>query len=255
MRGLLTAVGFLTVVPIGARANLQPRELGAAAAWFPVVGVLIGLLLAAVDHIGRLLWDAQVAAALLLAAAVVLTGGLHLDGLMDTADAFFGRGDREHMLAIMRDSRAGALGVAAGVAVLLTKFAAYAHLTDAHHWRVIAAAPMLGRLAMVIGLAFFPSARPSGLGASFAAGTRAWHAAVAAAMTLAITAVLLHWAGLLVAAVVVLFAALAAALASRKLGGLTGDVCGALNEMVEIAVLLLTPLAIAWFGVNYAFLL
>jgi len=250
MRGLATAIGFLTAVPIGARGELRDGDFGRASVWFPAVGLLVGLLLAGVDWCGRAVWDPTVAGALVIGAAVVVTGGLHLDGLMDTADAFFSRASRERMLEIMRDPRSGALGVAAGVCVLLTKFAAYSHLggRDAYgataaagleHWRVIAAAPALGRLAMVIAVGAFPYARETGTGARIAAEVGMQHVIGALVLGAAIAVGLLSVGGLLVFAMALALAVAGGGYARRRLGGMTGDVYGAINEVVEVAVLLL----------------
>lgn len=243
MRGLLTAVSFLSVLPVPYR-ELRPGDLGRAAAWFPAVGLVIGAALAGVDWAGRALWGPLVAAALVVGAALLLTGGLHFDGLMDTADAFFSRKDPARTLEIMRDSRAGALGVASGIVVLLGKFAAFAHLTGPDHWRTIMLVPVMGRLAMVLATALFGSARSLGLGASFAAETRPPHALLAAFVAAAATVALLGWRGLLL---VLLAATLSLAISAywqRRLGGLTGDIYGAVNETVEVAVLLAAPLVV-----------
>jgi adenosylcobinamide-GDP ribazoletransferase len=244
MRALATAIGFLTAVPIGARRDLREGDFGRASVWFPAVGLLVGLLLAAVDWCGRAVWDPTVAAALVIGAAVVVTGGLHIDGLMDTADAFFSRASRERMLEIMRDPRSGALGVAAGVCVLLTKFAAYAHLAGGEHWRVIAAAPALGRLAMVIAVGAFPYARESGTGARIAAEVGMRHVIGALLVGTAIAVGLLSVGGLLMFAMALALAVACGGYARRRLGGLTGDVYGAINEVVEVAVLLVGAVAL-----------
>ena len=239
MRGLLTAIGFLTAAPIGVRGELREGDFGRASVWFPAVGLLVGLLLAGVDWCGRAVWDPMVAAALVVGAAVVVTGGLHTDGLMDTADALFSRAGRERMLEIMKDPRSGALGVAAGACILLTKFAACAHLAGGEHWRVIAAAPALGRLAMVIAVGAFPYARESGTGARIAAEVGRRHAIGALVLGAAIAVVLLNVSGLLVFAMSLALAVVGGWYARRLLGGLTGDVYGAVNEVVEVAALLL----------------
>jgi len=237
MRGLATALGFLTVLPV---PSLAPREgdLGRAAYWFPFVGALIGLILAGVDWGARRLWDPYVAAACVIAAGVLLTGGLHLDGLMDSADAFFSHRDRQGMLEVMRDSRAGALGVMAGSVVILAKFAAYGHLAGPAHWRIIALTPLVGRTGLVVGAALFPPARTCGLGAAFAREVRARHAVLCAVLSLGLGALLLTWKGAALVALALVLAALIGLYCSRRLGGLTGDVYGAINEITEVVVLL-----------------
>lgn len=104
MRALLTALGFLTVLPVPSRPELPPGELGRSCVWFPLVGLVIGLILAGLDWCGRALWDPYVASGLIIAAALLLTGGLHVDGFMDSADAFFSHRDRPGLLAVMKDS-------------------------------------------------------------------------------------------------------------------------------------------------------
>jgi adenosylcobinamide-GDP ribazoletransferase len=236
MRGLLTAIGFLTVMPVPASA--QSGSFGRSAAWFPVVGALIGLALAGVDWCGRALWDPYVAAALMIGVGIAFTGGLHIDGLMDTADALFSRRSRERMLEIMRDPRSGALGIAAGISVLALKFAAYAHLAGGEHWRVVVAAPVVGRLAVVIALAVFPYAREAGTGASFAAQTRWGHAIAALLLAAAISYGVLGWHGLVLVGGGLVVALLGGLYVTGRLGGLTGDVYGAINELAEIVALL-----------------
>ena len=237
MRGLLTAIGFLTVVPVPASAH--SGSFGPAVVWFPVVGALVGLALAGVDWCGRALWDPYVAAALMIGAGIILTGGLHIDGLMDTADALFSRKSPERMLEIMRDARSGALGVAAGVSVLALKFAALGHLAGNEHWRVIAITPAAGRLAMVVALAVFPYARETGTGAGFASGTRWQHAVVALVLAMLVSLALLPVSGAALVGAGIVVALAAGAYVTRRLGGLTGDVYGAINELTEVIVLLL----------------
>lgn len=244
MRALLTAFGFLTVIPVPS-PQVRPGDLGRSAAWFPLVGLVIGIALAGVDWCGRAAWDPLVASAFVIAAALLLSGGLHIDGFMDMADAFFSRRDREGMLAVMKDSRVGALGVAAGASLILLKFAAYAHLTGPQHWRWIALAPVLGRLSMVLSLAIFPYARQAGTGLGFAQETGGVHAAVAAIIALAISFGLLHLRGLIFAAGAVAVALFCSVYWMRRLGGLTGDIYGAINEVVELAVLLAAGAAFA----------
>lgn len=238
MRGLLSAIGFLTVVPVGRRCEPKEGEWGRAVVWFPVVGLLIGLVLAGVDWCGRSLWDAHVAAALVVGTAVVVTGGLHLDGLMDTADGLFSWQSRERMLEIMRDPRSGALGVAAGATALLVKFACLGHLAGAEHWRVIAAAPVMGRVAMVSAVALFPYARESGTGARFAAEVGVRHAVGAMIFGAALAVGLLRLEGLAVFGAALALAVVCGAYVGRRVGGLTGDVYGAVNEVVEVLALL-----------------
>ncbi len=241
MDGLILALGFLTVIPMPF-PQTRPGGMGRAAVWFPLVGLVVGAVVAGTAFGANALWqDRWIAASLALLVNLALTGGLHLDGFMDTADAFFSHRDRERMLEIMKDSRAGALGVASGVLLLLAKFAALSSLLAAGSrfaLFALAAAPALGRTGLVLAATCFPRARRDGLGSSFAAEVGRRHL-FGAALLAVLLAVVLFGAWFWVFLTVALWATLFVALYwQRRLGGLTGDIYGAINESVELAVLL-----------------
>lgn len=242
MRGRLddiaAAIGLLTRLPVPAR---DPQDLDAArATWaYPLAGALVGLIGGAVYIIA---WSvglpALVAAALAFGAMLLATGGLHEDGLADTADGFGGGASRDRKLEIMRDSRIGSYGVVALILAFAVRFGA---VTDLVFPFTVAAALIasaaLSRAAMVALMWRLPNARPGGLSASV--GTppdrSAWEAlALAGLVTLF---VLPLW----VAVVAILAAGLAATavamLAERQIGGQTGDVLGAAGIAAECAAL------------------
>jgi adenosylcobinamide-GDP ribazoletransferase len=224
--------------------------------YFPLVGALLGALLAAFDWALAPVFSLQVRDALLLAVPALLTGMLHLDGFADCCDALLGVRSPERRLEILRDSRVGAYGVVGIALLLLARFAALGAL-NAGPLRELALilAPLLGRWAIVYAVARYPYARASGAGAAFSVRTAHLLAAtvVAVALLTAATSVLYHSRPPLTAIMpVALLSLLTLAItllwctwARRRLGGgLTGDTYGALNEWVEVAVLLLAPVAI-----------
>jgi adenosylcobinamide-GDP ribazoletransferase len=241
LRPLAIAFGFLTRVPLATGAAL-PRDLGRAITWFPAVGAALGAVLVAAHRLvhgpsGGL--SAGLAALGLVALHAGLTGGLHLDGVADVFDALGGgRGDRDRMLAILRDSRIGAHGAAALVLLVVAKVLAVAELIDRLRpagWALYAA-PVAARWAVVPLVVAFPYARRDGLGKPFQAHAGAVQLAGATLVALAA----LGWLGgrALVPALSALLAALAiAAWLHRRLGGLTGDVYGAAIEAAELAFL------------------
>jgi len=240
------AVQFLTVVPLPLSVPAAPADLGRALGLFPLIGAALGLALAGLDAALRLALPPAVAGVLVVAAGALLTGGLHLDGLMDSADGVFGGRTPVRRLEIMRDSRVGSFGVLAGVFQVLLKVTALAALGAGVRGQALIAALVAGRLALVLAVWLFPYARPDGLGAGFKAGVRP--AGVAAAVALAVLGcgLALGPAGLLLLAAAGGVAALAGRwLAARLGGGLTGDTYGALCEVAEVAVLLGV---LAWFG-------
>jgi adenosylcobinamide-GDP ribazoletransferase len=250
------ALQFLTAVPLPVSVPAGPRELGRSLIFFPLVGTLLGLALTVMDALLLRVLPVAVSTALLLIVGTLLTGGLHLDGLMDTCDGVFGGQTRERRLEIMRDSRVGSYGVLAGALQLLLKFAALVSLPGGWRWIGLVLALTCGRWAMVVVVWAFPYARSEGLGRTFKDGTRAGHVALATLLAAAVMAALTRMpypalepalVALGPAALVTagLIAWATGAFLAPRLGGLTGDAYGAVNEVVEAAVLVGL---LAWLG-------
>jgi adenosylcobinamide-GDP ribazoletransferase len=234
--GFLAALQFLTVVPPLVRRPFTAEELGRAVGWFGVVGVLLGGALAGADHALGMLFPPGVAAALLLAAWVSATGALHLDGFLDACDGLFGGHTPEARLRIMRDERVGAYAVIGGVLLLLVKYSCLAGL--ARRGNALLVAPTLARGAMAVAIVAFPYARPDGLGRWMKDHAGWWQLALAGGVALGTAIVAAGWVGLVAIALAVVATAAVAAFVLRRLPGLTGDVYGALCEIVEVLVLL-----------------
>lgn len=208
-------------------------------AWFPLVGLIIGAMLAGLDYVLGLALPDLPATALLLVAWVAITGGLHLDGFIDCCDGVLVAKPPEARLEIMKDSRVGAFGVIGAVCLLLVKFSALVALAPDDRLRWILVVPTLGRGAMVWAALRYPLAREDGFAAWFRQGL-GWPHVVTAGLTSLAVAVLLGGAvGLLTFAGVWLFAILFALWVQRRIPGLTGDVYGALNELAEVVGLLM----------------
>lgn len=241
MRAFWYALGFLTRLPV-LRVDLDEATAGRAVLYFPLVGLVLGALLAA---LGWLLagQSTLLAAALVLLAWVWLTGALHLDGLADSADAWLGgHGERDRMLAIMKDPACGPGGVVAVTTVLIAKLAALDVLLGAQDWLAVLLTPMLARAGVVLLFLTTPYVRPQGIGAAQARALprRAAPAVVAAAA--ATWPVLAGGRGLVALGVAAAgFWWLRRALCQR-LGGATGDTAGALVELLEAIVLVAVAL-------------
>ena len=232
------AVQLLTAVPLSIAVPAGPRQLGRSLIFFPVVGALLGLALAALDAALLRGLPVGVTSALVLVAAALLTGGLHLDGLMDTCDGLFGGRTRERRLEIMRDSRVGSYGALAGALQLLLKYAALAALPGG--WRGVALVVALtcGRWAMVVAIGRFPYARAEGLGRAFKDGLRVTDVALATVLAAAVCWAALETLGAALLAGTLLLSLVGGWWLTRALGGLTGDCYGAVSEVVEVGVLL-----------------
>lgn len=281
---LVAALQFLTRLPLPVRLPDSDAIYRRSTVFYPAAGLLIGMLAAGAAYGLSAIFPFYVVAALALGLWVFLTGGLHLDGFMDTADGLLSYRSRERMLEIMKDSRVGAMGVIVCVLLLLVKLMLLAALLDggwvggtasfgpgvaagsmASHaagnlldkpsaWTercvLLSLVPVWSRAFLPAAIAFWPYARQggSGLGGMFRS-VRGRHAAAAFALAAALTVLVLcvgggwAWQDSLIACAVLaaatgLVGGIGASFAARKLGGLTGDVYGALNETIELALLL-----------------
>lgn len=224
---MLTALALLTIIPVPAHEN---TTLGKSLAYFPLVGAILGTILALAFYFSAAIFPNPVPSALTLTLWVILTGALHLDAVADSGDGLLSTISRERRLEIMHDPRVGGFGVVAVVLVLILKFAAMQNIF------FIFLAPILGRWAMTLAAAF-PLARSDGMAARFrnSFGRREIFIST---MFAAIAAGAFGWRGLMawVAATIVTLGI--ARIAQKRLGGLTGDVYGAIGEVVEVTVLL-----------------
>jgi adenosylcobinamide-GDP ribazoletransferase len=218
-----------------------PREISDSRIYYPIIGLLLGLLLVGVERGAREVFPVYLTAALLLVFLVVMTRGLHLDGFMDICDGLFGGYTRERRLEIMRDSHVGAFAVVGAASLLLLKYGALVSLLalpgPGKEW-VLLLFPALSRWTMVILLGAFPYARRQGLGSPFHQGKARLATALAVVVATAASVLLGGVAGAGILAGVSLLAWLLGLVVSRMLGGLTGDAYGAANELTEVVTLI-----------------
>ncbi|HEX7814298.1 adenosylcobinamide-GDP ribazoletransferase [Dyella sp.] len=234
MKAFLAALGFLTRVPVPARVFDDVRATRESLVWYPAVGLVVSLVLWLVAWMVHA-WPPLIGAALVLGAWVTVTGALHLDGLADSADAWVGGiGDRERTLAIMKDPCSGPAGVVALVLVLLLKFAALASAILVGNAALLLS-PMLARAALTLAFLTTPYARANGLGSALQGASRT-SCQIALALAAAL-AVLCGWRGLCGLLVAAMVFVIWRAACVHRLGGFTGDTCGALAELTEAAVL------------------
>jgi adenosylcobinamide-GDP ribazoletransferase len=243
---------LFTVIPVGATARIGRPEAAGAIRWLPVTGLVVALpgagVLLAAEAGGHGIARRLLAAVLAVGVLAVLSGGLHLDGLADTADGLGSRRDAGEALAIMRRSDIGPFGVVALLLMLLIQVTALAALSPgAVDAMALATAAVTGRVAVVLATGpGSPAARPDGLGALVTASTSTAVRLAAAAALLAAVALggvllgggWLAWHALIAVVVGLLAADLLRRAARRKLGGLTGDVFGALVEVGSTTTLL-----------------
>lgn len=232
----LASMQLLTLVPPVIRRPFELRELGGAVGYFPAVGLLLGLILTGIDAALGVLFPEEIEVILLLGSWVVMTGALHLDGFLDTCDGLFGGHTPEARLRILRDEHMGAFALAGGVLLLLLKCATLGAIT--HRVRVLLVAPTLGRWGMSLAVVTFPYARPKGMGRALKDNAGWREAALATGIGLVVAWLAAGWQGLAALGLSGLTVWAGARFAIRRIPGLTGDIYGALCEVIEVVVLL-----------------
>ncbi len=234
--GFWTALQFLTIIPAPRRRRITAENFGQSLAYFPLIGLLLGVILLGLNFGLALFLPSSVVNALLVVSLVLLTGAHHLDGLIDTFDGVMAGKSKEERLAIMSDSKVGAFGIVAAILVLLLK---YVSLSSATILPALLLMPTLSRWTMVSIMSAFPYAKTSGMGLAFKQGANWKRLTVSTVIALAVAVIILQIQGLaLIAALWLVIFGIASYFRSR-LGGLTGDSYGAINELAEVAVLLL----------------
>jgi len=245
----LVALKFLTIIPLPRWREVSPDEVGRSIGYFPVVGIIIGLILAGLSWLLGLILPSAIVNVLLIVYLVVISGALHLDGLVDTCDGIAGH-TLEDRWRIMHDSHAGSFGIIGVFCLLLAKYVSLNSVPEPWLIPTLVLMPVLSRWAMVYAIFAYPYARPSGLGKVFKQGVSWQSFAVATIITLAVTIGVTWLANITyfyLVGVVLMFSIWAivtvmAAYLKHKFSGLTGDTYGAINEVVEVCVLIIIAL-------------
>jgi adenosylcobinamide-GDP ribazoletransferase len=248
--GLVGAIQFLTRVPIRTASAVAHER---CIPWFPIVGLLIGALVGGVAvGLGELV-PSSVAAAFAVVTGLLLTGAFHEDGLADVADAFGGGVTRERRFEILTDSRHGTYGVAALCSsVVLRVVSAAAIGSSAALFGGFVAAHAVGRGAAVVAMGVAPAASDAGLGAEHVRRLRPLGSSIGVFVALAVCALLLGWWLGPIVAIAIAGGGVTVWLAMRKIGGLVGDVLGAIEQVVECLVLIVVSGLASRHGVWWA---
>jgi adenosylcobinamide-GDP ribazoletransferase len=235
MKPLLAAIQFLTVIPFPKSFTGGEKELEKCMPFFPVVGLLIGIIIAAFDHVMGFIFPPLPASVMTVIAMTGISGGLHMDGLADTADGFFSARPRERVLEIMRDSRTGVMGVLGVVFVIVLKVSVLISLFPPLRPGIIVLMPLAGRCSFVVMMTALPYVRrEGGLATAFGVGKSWLNVLWTSAFLLAAGWLAGHWMGLAASFSALLMAALFSVYCFRKIGGYTGDTLGAGCEITEI---------------------
>ncbi|MFB0547140.1 MAG: adenosylcobinamide-GDP ribazoletransferase [Anaerolineae bacterium] len=236
--GFFIALQFLTSIPLPIKRRFSAMEIGRSMAYFPLVGLFLGLVWVGLDGLLGLILPGAVVNALLIAALIALTGALHLDGFIDCCDGLLCAKSPEERLEILRDTQIGAFGAVGVISLLLLKYAALGGLVGPLRQRILLLAPVLSRWSMVYAARLYPYARTGqGVGRMFSDHVTRRDLATAS-LTAALAALLsLGWRGLIPLAVTWLLTVALIRWIMGRIPGLTGDTYGAINEIVEVGVL------------------
>ncbi len=235
---------FLTRLPSPGRLRWSEAELAASTVFFPVVGIVVGAIASLTWYLGAALWSDTIAALLAVGVAILVTGAFHEDGLADSADGLGGAFDVNRKLQIMRDSRIGTYGSVLLLFVVLAKVFSIAQIHSVTMVGALVAAHVIARFTSLPLIKNNTYVREEGTGKPFAATVNQQQLVIASAVTLAVTIIALGWRAAIVIPVVVLFVWSAQWYLRRKIGGVTGDVLGAVNSLTELLVYLV--LSVAW---------
>lgn len=242
MSAFFVALQFLTRLPSPIRREISLDEVGASIGWFPAVGAALGIILVTFDTFASRILAASVVDALLVLSLVALTGGLHLDGVIDTFDGFAAGPNPESQLAAMRQTHAGAYGALAGVLMLLATYAAISALSAPLRAATLFIAPIAGRTAILIAYYLYPYARPDpGVSQSLKRGATLPRALAGLTTAAALVGATGAFGGLAALILILGWTHVVARAAIRRLGGLTGDVLGMICESSQLLALLAVP--------------
>jgi adenosylcobinamide-GDP ribazoletransferase len=237
MKGLISALQFITILPVGRAQSFDPPKM---VPYFPLVGILLGLLLAAFDAIVVRFWSPPVVALLNVCLLVALTGAFHLDGLGDTADGLLGQRSKDDALAIMKDSRIGTMGLVAILFALAIKWGGIASL-DPHRSILLVMVPAYARAGILFGMRYLEYGRPDGTGKPFfnekLSLMHFWGLIFPVGLSL-----VLGWQAIWLN---VGFAAMVGSILlfyRRRMGCITGDMLGAMTELTEAGLFLMASI-------------
>jgi adenosylcobinamide-GDP ribazoletransferase len=242
MSSFLLALQFLTTLPLKI-SGVTERKIAYSIIYFPLVGLVIGLALLGLNNfLSTFNFSALALNIILVVALVIITGGMHLDGLADTFDAILSHKSKDEMLAIMRDPRIGTMGALSLICVILLKIGLLNSVGPAFKAPALLSMCFLSRWSAALLMFSFPCARKDGLAGVFMRNISLRAIIICAGLTIILTFAVWSMPGIILSLLVSLCAYLIAKNIGRKVGGITGDTLGAVIEITEVVVLFCTLL-------------
>lgn len=245
MKRLLLAITFLTRIPIPVSKIISTVDIGKTTPFFPLVGLLIGSLLVAINYILSFIFPNFAINIIIIVSLIAITGGFHFDGLMDTCDGLLSGKNRERTLEIMHDSRVGAMGVASALCIFALKLAFLNALSLNNKINALLLFPMFGRWSMVFAISFFPYANTKpGLGSLFVESAKKSYVFWATISVIVVAIPLIFCKAFPIFIMIFILTWLIGKRISNRLGGLTGDTYGAICEIIETFTLAIMSIKI-----------
>lgn len=236
IKAIFASFAFLTIIPI--KSVYEEKTLGRACAYFPLVGFVLGLVTASFSLLHLYGVSKHLIAAVCVILPELLTGGLHFDALMDSADGLYGHRKTDDRLRIMRDSNTGAMGVLAAISVLLLKYSLLMSIPSANIFYAVIGALTFSRLVMTFSCVLLPYARENGKAEAFTRYAESLQFAIAVIITAIIFYCFFTVSILWIAGLSALLTSVFIIYAYSKIKGVTGDTIGASSEIAEIAFFL-----------------
>ena len=237
MKIFLVALQFLTIIPVRIK-HVEEEDILKSVVYFPLVGLLLGLIL---TGFGKFLYflnfEEFFINIILVIFLIALTGGLHLDGLADTVDAFLSRKNKLDMLKIMRDSHIGAMGVLGIISIVLLKISFLSSISSSLKMNALVLMCILSRWALVFSMFLFPYARQEGKAKMFIHGTNLKTFIISTIITLFCVILFCKLESLAIIAVIMPITYIIGRFITNRIGGITGDTLGASNELIEVITL------------------
>lgn len=237
VENIILAIGFLTKLPVPGRLNYSPSKLAEGLSFAPFIGIILGSLLVMVYYVSVLVLPDHIVAGLILVLYVYITGGLHLDGLGDLGDGLYSGKKDEAFYNVMKDSR---LGTGGFLSILFVLAFDYLFLLETMNWKVLLLLPVAGRLVMLFGaiIGRYPK-NYDGSGKLFINGSGIRNNWWMLLLILSLFYILFKMQGILIFIVLLVYTSILVMKWSKKLGGITGDMLGALMEYSQLAFLVL----------------
>jgi adenosylcobinamide-GDP ribazoletransferase len=243
LKRIILMLQFLTRIPIKATLDVTEEDFGKGLAFAPFVGLVIGVLLYIVYLVVKNTFPVYLISTLIMVCYLILSGGIHMDGLGDTFDGVFSGRSKEKIMEIMKDSRTGTFGVLALVSIILLDISLLSMLIPLCDGTIIIVFPILGRMGCLIGAGAFDYARKDGLAKSFVNHCGKNEIMIGIIITLvSVVLTMTSFSILLYVAISLIISYLLNLYFSKKLSGVTGDTIGAVCEISQMIFLLVIAL-------------